>query len=200
MVAPLFNAAIALLEYEPSATHITNLERVWRSTFKHFMLISKRTSSLLVNEMIGKDLRETAHRAIETCKRQWAERCQYQEISSSLPSRKALVGLRGVPNSWCELVNTMVRPCPQCKLPGIVTNRWHLLTKHGIKLPTVNYIWRNEVLPRTQELIYKNKQNGVVELKLTDRTTIRETLKPVLDDHLKRFSDSMGILMSSVSA
>ena len=60
MVKPLFNAVLVLLEYEPSATQKENLKRVWRGTFKQFMMISKRTSTMLVDEMINSNLEEIA--------------------------------------------------------------------------------------------------------------------------------------------
>jgi len=63
--------------------------------------------------------------------------------------------LRGVPNSWSELVNTMVKPCPGCKTKGKVTSRSHLLNCHGIRLPHVNDIWKKEILPISQQIVEK---------------------------------------------
>ena len=67
MVAPLFNAALALLEAEPSETQRRNLEAVWKLIFKQFMIISKRTNTCLVNDMIGKDIRKIAEATKHTC-------------------------------------------------------------------------------------------------------------------------------------
>src|SRR6185369_7658803 len=47
MVAPLFNAAHILLHYEPSKSRRSKLERVWRGTLKQFMMVSKRTNTIL---------------------------------------------------------------------------------------------------------------------------------------------------------
>ena len=60
MVAPLFNATLALLHFEPSQSHRDNLERLRRCTFKQFMMISKRTNTILVDKMIAKDLQQLA--------------------------------------------------------------------------------------------------------------------------------------------
>ena len=60
MVKLLFNAALVLLEYEPSETQKSNLEKAWRLTFKRFMMIDTKTSNSLVNEMINSDLQLTA--------------------------------------------------------------------------------------------------------------------------------------------
>ena len=80
MFRPLFNAALVLLEYEPSETQKSNLEKAWRWTFKRFMMIDTKTSNNLVNEMINSDLQLTASVLVEECKLQWEDRKNYREL------------------------------------------------------------------------------------------------------------------------
>lgn len=84
MVAPLFNAALTLLKYEPSKAQQENLVRLWRCTFKQFMMISKRTSTNLVDEMIPKKLKEIANTENERSKIQWTASKNYLEILKNI--------------------------------------------------------------------------------------------------------------------
>ncbi len=88
MIRPLFNAAMVLLEYEPSATQKENLMRVWRGTFKQFMIIKKRTPDMLVNEMINCDLEEAASQLVVECKAQWEQRKRCEKVKSKLRAKK----------------------------------------------------------------------------------------------------------------
>jgi hypothetical protein len=190
MVAPLFNAAYVLLEYEPSETHKTNLERVQKMTFKQFLMVSKRTNTTLVNDMIRRDLRRVAQVTVRTCKAQWEERKYYKPIKTRLPNLSRKNGLRGVPNSWSELINTMIKPCPKCKTKGTVTNRWHLLTKHGIRLPHINHIWKNDILPVSQmeeEVTIEREEYEIKIIRPVERTRIRKILKPLIQKHLDNY-------------
>ena len=190
MVAPLFNAAYVLLEYEPSESHKINLERVQRMTLKQFLMISKRTNTRLVADMIRRDLRTVSQAIVETCKTQWEERKFYQAIQTSLPNLSRKNGLRGVPNSWSELVNTMTKLCPKCKTKGTVTDRWHLLTKHGIRLPHINHIWKNEILKVSEmeeEVIIQKRDYQIKITRPWKRTRIRNILKPLIQKHIDEY-------------
>jgi len=94
MFRPLFNAALVLLEYEPSETQKSNLEKAWRWTFKRFMMIDTKISNSLINEMINSVL-------AEECKLQWEDRKNYRELKQKKRPQKKLNLLRGVPNKWC---------------------------------------------------------------------------------------------------
>jgi len=65
MVRPLFNAALCLQHYEPSKSQKQNLDKLWRKTFKEFMMISKRTGNDMVDEMIAVNLEEIATNVVE---------------------------------------------------------------------------------------------------------------------------------------
>jgi len=202
MVAPLFNAAYILLEYEPSETHKVNLERIQRKTFKQFLMVSKRTNTALVRDMIRRDLRTVALDVVNTCKKQWEERKSYEPIKTALSYTSLKNGMRGVPNSWSELVNTMVKPCPKCNTKGTVTSRWHLLTKHGIKLPHINHIWKNEILPITEQEVQRMITRGNHCFTITkpmDREDIRKTLKSLIDKHINNYYTAWASLLTQKS-
>ena len=115
MIRPLFDAAFVLLEYEPSKTQKENLKCFRRKTFKQFMMISKRTSTILVEEMIGVDMEKMAQKLVIECKKQWEERKRKEEITPKAKLEKQNNLLRAVPNTWCKLINSQVTPCPKCK-------------------------------------------------------------------------------------
>jgi len=199
MIAPLFNAALVLLEFEHSETQRLNLERVRRLTFKQFMMISKRTNTTLVDEMIRKNLRVVAQATVTTCNEQWEQRKAYQGITSSLPCLARKNGLRGVPNNWCELVNTMVKPCPKCKTKGIVTSRWHLLTEHRVRLPHINYIWKKDILPISLGEVKERRQGRdgpYIKVKRKKRQDIRQVVKPIIEKHLQDYYTVYGKLVA----
>ena len=198
MVAPIFNAAYVLLEYEPSESHKRDLERTQRITFKQFLMISKKTNTTLINDMMRKDLRTISRAVVATSKGQWIERKACQAITTQLPCLSETNGLRGVPNNWCELINTMVKPCPDCNIKGTVTSRWHLLTKHKIWLPHVNYVWKQNILPITQEEVRKTidgKKGRITVTRPRDRESIRATLKPLIQKHIESYYAVWSILI-----
>ena len=77
MIRPLFDAAFVLLKYEPSETHKENLKRMWRGTFKRFLLLKKRTNTKLIEKMTACNLEEIVENVVQECKRQWEERKKY---------------------------------------------------------------------------------------------------------------------------
>ena len=182
MVAPLFNVALVLLEFEPSVCHKRNLERLWRMTFKQFMLISKRTNTYLVEDMIRKDIGTLAKETVKTSREQWQQRKAREPIIARLPCTKEKNGLRGVPNNFCELLNTQVRPCPKCRKKGEVTSPWHLKYSHGISITHVNKIWKDEILPITEDLSLKRQE-------------ILEEVEPIIQKHLMNYTNAMKYLL-----
>jgi len=103
MIRPLFDAAFVLLEYDPSKTQKENLKRFRRKTFKPFMMISKRTSTEIVEEMLGVDMEKMAHKLVTECKKQWEERKRRHEITSKAKIEKQNNLLRAIPNTWCKI-------------------------------------------------------------------------------------------------
>ena len=88
-------------------------------------MVSKRTNTNLVEEMSSRNIEETAKKTQEDSALKWKARENYQDIPKTLHV-KTVNKLRAVPNSWCKLVNTMVKQCPKCKEKGVICNRWHL--------------------------------------------------------------------------
>jgi len=184
MVSPLFTAAHILLKYEPSLSQRHNLETLWRVTFKCFLMISQRTNSLLVNEMIGKNLSDIADETFSSSQIKWEARKSYQTPKWERDSR-CINKLRAVPNSWCRLINTMSRPCPKCKKNRIICNRWHLKYAHCITLPHINKIWREEIIPQATA---RDKD------KPKKRHLIREKLEIIIAKHLSDFETNYEAL------
>ena len=100
MIRPLFNATMVLLEFEESQNHRKNLQIMWRKTFKQFLLIGKRTSTKLIEEMTGCDLILTAKNIVNESKKQWQQRLNNQEVENKTCINRKPNLLRGVPNTW----------------------------------------------------------------------------------------------------
>jgi hypothetical protein len=188
MVMPLFNATAMLLNYEPSKTHEDNLIRTKRMLFKQFMGISKRTNSALVDDMLRKDLMYLADEEKKVAEEKWMARKEGNLSFASMPPGKTNA-LRGVPNTWCELINTQVKLCPTCNEKGKVTNRWHLKYYHHITLPHVNKIWREEIIPITK-VKYREKTDryGRIWEEIISRNEIKEKISPFIEKHLQDYN------------
>ena len=81
LIRPLFDATFVLLEYEPSKTQKENVQRLWRRTFKQFLMISKRISTELIQEMAGSDIEKTAQNLVLECKKQWENRKKGEDVT-----------------------------------------------------------------------------------------------------------------------
>ena len=79
MVRPLFNAALALLKYEPSLAQRENLPRLW---FKDFMMVSNKANTKLVDDMININLDDIAENVVGECKKQWEQRKNKEDVKS----------------------------------------------------------------------------------------------------------------------
>ncbi len=197
MAAPLFAAAYVLLSYEPSRTNRNNLERLQRGTFKQFLLISKRTNTQLINDMIRKDMVEISEATVATCLEQWEERKLFQKVTRRFPQLTRKNGLRGVPNTWCKLINSQVRPCISCKEKNAVTDRWHLKYHHNVELPHINSIWRKEICPITESKEKFTDLFGRIRMKPLKRQRIFRTLQPIIVKHLENYEKAMTTIMKA---
>ena len=184
MVAPLFNAALVLLEFEQSSTHRNHLERVRRISFKQFMLISKRTNTWLVDEMIRKDINYIATQTVRVSRAQWEQRKQRTHITEKLPFMSEANGLRGVPNSFCQLINSQVKPCQLCCEKGTISSAWHMKYAHGIPVIHINKIWEEEILPITENSSFH-------------RNKITKLLEPAIQKHLDYYQEAIKFSSSN---
>ncbi len=180
MVAPLFNAALTLLYFEPSKSHRDNLERLQRCTFKQFLMVSKRTNTVLTEDMLRKDLLKLSQATVETSFKKWSQRKGYHRVTATQPNLSKKNGTRGVPNTWCKLVNTQVRPCPKCKTKGVVTSRWHLKYAHGEELPHINLIWREQLCPITEKKFETTTVNGRSVRRIIPREDVMSKTEPLI--------------------
>ena len=149
MVKPLFNSALVLLEYEGSQTQRENLERVWRSTFKQFLLISRRTPNELIDKMINCDLQETASNLVKECKKKWEDRKNFRNLSITKKVGGGINLLRGVSNQWCEIINFQSKCCVKCKDREELCTSLHLKIRHGINIKDLSSIWEDVIIPIT---------------------------------------------------
>lgn len=121
----------------------------------------------------------------------WTQRKNYEDVVAVLPRLSQKNGLRGVPNNWCKLVNTQVRPCPKCKRIGVVTGRWHLKYVHGEELPHINAVWRKDIVPITLVTEKTINQNGRSRLVTISREDVRGQIEPVIARHLEKYQEVM---------
>jgi len=177
-IMPLFNPTLILLHYEPSTTHKERLARIWRTIFKNVLGLTKRTSSELVMEMIGKGLSDLAKSVSATNSFKWESR-KTNNTTLPEPKEKLLNTLRGIPNSWIDLINSQYRRCPLCrdKDKFYSANRWHLKYKHDISLPSVLKVWRTEILP-------------IVEDMKLSKAQVKELVTPIIKERLHDFHNS----------
>src|ERR1700727_785704 len=120
MTASLFNVMLVLHHFEPTKTGKKKILRLWRITFKRFLMISQRTPTSLVNEIMNRDLTLiTAHNA-QVSKQKWEARKNYERYKPDAKEEEeedteSSMGnpIRGVPNNFCVLLKTPLRPCPK---------------------------------------------------------------------------------------
>ena len=87
--------------------------------------------------------------------------------------------MRAVPNEWCKLINSQLKPCPKCNKKGIVTDVWHLEREHGIKIEHVNEIWEKVIQP----IVTKPKMK---------RKAVKQQLELILKEYLNNYSKALA--------
>jgi len=198
LVMPLFNAATLLLDAEPSESHKLNLERLQRRIFKQFMGISKKTSNELVEEMMRKDLREIAKFEAKAATAKWLERSTKTPVQIQ-KNLNRVNGLRGVPASWCKLINTQVRQCPVCKSKDTVTSSSHLQIVHGYFLTPLIDILRKEILPITEKKFEVIEENGIQKRKQISRKKVSLQVTPIIEKRLQEYNKTIDEMLAKQS-
>jgi hypothetical protein len=191
MIAPLFNATLALQAFEPSKTGKEAISSLYRSTLKQFLLIPKTTNTTLLGEMVEIDLEELILKNEAINKEKWEARKSKLAYFAGETEPKTNT-LRGVPGIWSDLIRTQVRTCTGCNIPGIVTSRWHLKYKHGFSLPHINRVWEKEIKP-VSSLKYRKiwLPNGEEKSVLIPRREVSEKLIPVIENRLSEYNATM---------
>ena len=195
MIAPLFTAAMMILEYEPSKTHRTGLIRLYRILFKQFMGLSQRTNTELVDEMLAKDLADAARQECQVAKEKWESRREREQINMVTRYNKHENKMKGVPKEWIDLVNYQTKICPLCGKRDKIMSPWHLKYYHGHEVKKVNTVWRKEICPlstsikRLMKLRTKIKnETGNLEKSLHCKIhEVRKKIYERINSHLDRY-------------
>ena len=145
LVQLLFTATFILQSYQTSHTQKENLLRLWRTTFKQFMIIPKRTSSKLVDEMINKNFSELALMTKDNSLALWECRRNYKYPEKRIKNEKKPNPLKGVPNTWCQILKEQYKICSICYKEGQLATAWHLKYTHGIFTENPWIIWRKKI-------------------------------------------------------
>ena len=171
MTAPLFNATLALHHFEPSKYGKENIRRLWRMTFKRFLMISHRNSTVLVDELMNRDITTITTKNARIAEHKWKYRkgdIDYEQIYEQDPDKQEentlqkLNPIKGVPNNFCTLLKTQVRVCP--KHPQKITSSWHMKYYHGCYIKPVSQIWQDDIKP----LVDPNLRRDQIAASLTD--------------------------------
>ena len=136
-------------------------------SFKRFLMISQRTKTSLVNELMNRDLTQLTQKNAHTSEMKWQARKNYvaykpQPEDKQTANKQRLNPLRGVPNSFCELLKTQLRICP--KHPKMITDSWHMKYYHHCYIKPVGNIWKEDIKP----LIKQNLERKIITSNLID--------------------------------
>ena len=114
MVVPLFNLVLLMCKFKKSKTEAEKVNTQMLMTFKRYLMIPKNTSSELVCDMIGDYYDEIAARKKHNAAEKWFARREDRE-PKLLDKVKTTNYLRGIPNTWCEILKQQCRLCYLCK-------------------------------------------------------------------------------------
>ena len=184
------------MEAEPSKTKLNQVLVLRKKWFKKFLGISKTTSTLLMNHMLGRDFTAMMSHDATVADRKWEARLRGTTcLTPKLDNGPNL--LRGVPQEWSTLVNSTKKPCPRCTNPRPVLSRWHLYRFHQIKLPAIEYIWNHQIIPITiNPTIEVQSRYGKPEEKTMPRYMVSNLLYPIIKSHLDDFNKAYQSLIN----
>ena len=135
--------------------------------------------------MTGCDLEAIARNVVEECKKQWEERKKKVGVSTKKRLQKKPNLLRGVPNTWCKLLDTQVALCPKCTRPRKLLTSWHIKYAHGIEVRNVKRIWREEICKFTR-----------LKKETITREEIEKKVGPIIQQHLDIFEKARTKIFS----
>jgi hypothetical protein len=162
MVCPLFNGALALFNFEPATTHLLNFLRLWRYTFKMFMMIPKSTNTELVDEMIGINIFEIQEINAQNSARKWQARRDKTELEL-MPKPKVKDYLRGISNDWCQILKHQCSLCPICQ--DSTKNANHMDEKHNIEILSYKILWEEIKEFHDKKVEEQKKKNKIMKVK-----------------------------------
>lgn len=174
MVCPLFNALLTLLYFEKSETYHQEMLRLWRKTFKEFMMIPKSTNTELVDEMIGIDLIELITLNTQNSARKWEGRCNRTQAQLT-PRTEKKDYLKGIPKEWCLILRQQCSLCRICK--NSTRNAKHMESIHGLEITPYTEIWQAIKDNYNYETKKQKKKNTIMHVK---RETFLDRWRPYL--------------------
>jgi hypothetical protein len=148
-IAPLFNATHILLKHEPSKRQALNIETLWRTTFKQFLMLTKNTSTLLLDDLMRYDITDRAQITFQRSVCKWNQR-KGQDEQDTIELDKPINALRGVPATIADLINSRYRICRRSGCKDKISSSWHLKYYHGILTTPIQRIWRDCICPVTE--------------------------------------------------
>lgn len=190
MVSSLFNGLLSLLYFESAESHNKALLKLWRSSFKRFLLIPKNTSNDLVDEMIGIDIKALRDLNAENSARKWDARCDRTE-PQLLPREKPKDYLRGIPKEWCEILKQQFSICPSCK--NNITSAKHMEDKHGIEILSYKIIWNLIKGYYDTQTELQKKKNKIMKVK---RKLFLEEWKPILEKVRNKIQEKLDLVFN----
>jgi hypothetical protein len=180
MVMPLFTATLALLNVEQSKTDRENVDRLWRMTFKQYLMIPQSTDSNLTYQMINRNIFDISLQNALASKAKWTTRKMFIPYEREKPSEEEKKierlakknPMRGLPNTWCKFLKMNRKPCPRCNKKGIVMSAKHLKESHGIEIKAPKELW--------ERLTKITKKGG-------KRATIKKKTSRIIDANLDMY-------------
>ena len=174
MVVPLFNPVLLMCKFEKSKTEAEKVNTLMLMTFKRYLMIPKNTSSELVCDMIGDYYDEIAARKKHNAAEKWFARREDRE-PELLDKVKTTNYLRGIPNTWCEILKQQCRLCYLCKNSN--RNDQHMWERHKIDIVSYKRVWQEIKEYHDTEAEKHNKMKTIMKLK---REVFLEYWKPLL--------------------
>ena len=115
MVAPLFDGILMLAYHEENKVSLENTARLWIGTFKKFLLLPKNTNTDLIKELIARDPAERVKSIALLSEAKWNARKERKSSGKCSDITKQKNYLRGIPNTFCEIVKMQHKLCCICK-------------------------------------------------------------------------------------
>jgi hypothetical protein len=191
MVYPLFNGVLGLLQFEYAKSNNENLLRLWRYTFKKFLMIPQNTNTELVDDMIGITIDQLRCLNTEASLYKWKARREKTElVVIEKPEFKDY--LKGLSNDWCSIISQQCGLCALCD--NTTRNYVHMKEVHGIEIIPYKDIWKmikefydhQEAKQKKKNKIMKVKRKVFIDKWKPTLKQIKEINQEKLDSAYKR--------------
>ncbi len=193
MIRPLFAALFPLMDGDPTAATWNQVLMLWKGTFKRMMLIPKRTSTELINWMIGKELYQMCKEMSKSSTAKWVTRKKKKNLrptNRSQGQRSSTLSKVVLLYSVSSFVDN-THFCKKCLAKGKkgkLTTSDHLLAAHNIHISSVRRIYKVEV-ERVIEEERKRAEEKKREQRKTHLVGVRIAIARRLDPILRNYLD-----------